>query len=193
MALTFDDGPDEQSTPRFLDVLAAHDVRATFFLLGEMCERYPTMARRLVDAGARGRRALVGPPQPPPARSGPIDQLAAHRRHHRAADRRSAAVVPPALRRADPRGLLAARKLGLQPVLWTAWGKDWQRTATPASVLAQVQAGGVDGGTILLHDSDCTSQPGSWRAALGALPDLIAWCRDQGIEVGPLRSCGIVR
>ena len=88
-----------------------------------------------------------------------------------------------------PAGLLAARKLGLQPVLWTAWGKDWQRTAM--LLRAQVQAGGVDGGTILLHDSDCTSS--SWRAALGALPDLIAWCRDQGIEVGPSGLAGIVR
>ena len=51
VALTFDDGPDEQSTPAFLRTLDGLDVKATFFLLGEMCERYPSMARRLVDGG----------------------------------------------------------------------------------------------------------------------------------------------
>ncbi|MCU1599526.1 MAG: pgdA 4, partial [Frankiales bacterium] len=51
VALTFDDGPDAQSTPRFLDLLAKLDTRATFFLLGEMCERYPDVARQVVDGG----------------------------------------------------------------------------------------------------------------------------------------------
>ncbi|MDQ1630665.1 MAG: hypothetical protein QOC80_637, partial [Frankiaceae bacterium] len=51
LALTFDDGPDEASTPLFLDLLAHLDVRATFFLLGEMVERFPDLPRRMVDEG----------------------------------------------------------------------------------------------------------------------------------------------
>lgn len=193
VALTFDDGPDEQSTPRFLTVLRDVEVKATFFLLGEMCERYPTMARRIVDDGHEvavhswdhrnhlrnwpGRRTR--------------DQLA------RTADIietqsgvRPVYFRPPygALTAAD---LVAARELGLQTVLWTSWGQDWQRDLTPRKVLDQVVSGALDGGTVLLHDSDCTSEPGSWRATLGALPMLVDWCRERDLAVGTVGAHGL--
>ena len=51
--LTFDDGPHPEHTPRLLDLLAEHDARATFFLIGEHAERHPDLARRLVREGHR--------------------------------------------------------------------------------------------------------------------------------------------
>jgi peptidoglycan/xylan/chitin deacetylase (PgdA/CDA1 family) len=83
-------------------------------------------------------------------------------------------------------GVLAARKVGLRPLLWTSWGKDWSATATPDSVLRSVRSGRLDGGTVLLHDSDCTSAPGAWRSAYGALPTLIEQSRTSGLTVGPV-------
>src|ERR1700759_1689736 len=50
-ALTFDDGPHAQGTPAVLELLAAADVRATFFLVGEQVQRNPALAREIVDAG----------------------------------------------------------------------------------------------------------------------------------------------
>jgi peptidoglycan/xylan/chitin deacetylase (PgdA/CDA1 family) len=79
-----------------------------------------------------------------------------------------------------------AHRLGLRTVLWTAWGRDWRARATPQSILRDVQRGVLDGGTILLHDSDCTSSPGSWRSTLDALPVLVADLRERGLQVGPL-------
>lgn len=193
VALTFDDGPDAQSTPRFLDRLAELDVRATFFLLGEMCLRYPDVARRIV---AEGHEVAV--------------HSWDHRNHlrhlpgRRTADQlaRTADLIevqtgvrpeyfrPPygALTSAD---LVVARRLGLRTVLWTAWGQDWQRGLQPSDVVEEVLRGDVDGGTVLLHDSDCTSEPGSWRATLGALPDLVDALRGQGLEVGTVGSHGL--
>jgi peptidoglycan-N-acetylglucosamine deacetylase len=51
LALTFDDGPDAVWTPRLLEVLASHDVRATFFLLGSRAEAEPELVRRIAAAG----------------------------------------------------------------------------------------------------------------------------------------------
>ncbi|MZD55801.1 polysaccharide deacetylase family protein, partial [Streptomyces sp. SID5606] len=82
-------------------------------------------------------------------------------------------------------------RAGLRPVLWTAWGKDWRADATAASVRATVAADLGGGGTVLLHDTDHASAPGSWRSALGALPDLVRDWRAAGLEVGPLREHGI--
>lgn len=49
--LTFDDGPNEQHTPRLLDLLASHAAKATFFLLGEQIEKHPEIVDRLVSEG----------------------------------------------------------------------------------------------------------------------------------------------
>ena len=51
IALTFDDGPSAESTGVILDALKAHDVKATFFLVGENVERYPQIAKRIVAEG----------------------------------------------------------------------------------------------------------------------------------------------
>jgi peptidoglycan/xylan/chitin deacetylase (PgdA/CDA1 family) len=49
--LTFDDGPEPDHTPQVLEVLAANDARASFFLLGEQVERHPAVVERIVAAG----------------------------------------------------------------------------------------------------------------------------------------------
>ncbi|WFF05437.1 polysaccharide deacetylase family protein [Micromonospora sp. WMMD1076] len=69
VAPTFADGPDPESTGHVLDVLAAHRVRATFFVLGAMPRRHPALGRRVVDDGHEmavhgscDRRTACSPP-----------------------------------------------------------------------------------------------------------------------------------
>ncbi|KAA9005369.1 polysaccharide deacetylase family protein [Paenibacillus spiritus] len=50
-ALTFDDGPDPEYTPRLLDLLKEHDAKATFFVVGAHAERHPELIRRMHDEG----------------------------------------------------------------------------------------------------------------------------------------------
>lgn len=51
VTLTFDDGPHPEYTPALLDVLARHGVSATFFLLGDRVVRFPSVVRRIHEAG----------------------------------------------------------------------------------------------------------------------------------------------
>lgn len=51
LALTFDDGPHPDITPRLLDGLASHGLRATFFVIGREAERYPALVQRIVAEG----------------------------------------------------------------------------------------------------------------------------------------------
>ena len=51
MYLTFDDGPTAENTVRVLDILKEHDIKATFFLIGESVEKYPEVAKRIVEEG----------------------------------------------------------------------------------------------------------------------------------------------
>src|SRR5947209_9376169 len=51
LALTYDDGPNDPHTLHLLDVLAKHDVKATFFLIGKHVAAKPEIARRIAGAG----------------------------------------------------------------------------------------------------------------------------------------------
>jgi peptidoglycan/xylan/chitin deacetylase (PgdA/CDA1 family) len=192
VALTFDDGPDPVSTPRFLRLLEARGVRATFFLLGSMVRRTPQLAREIAQAGHEvglhgydHRSLLLRTPK------STVDDLA------RGYDLVGTATgVPPHWYR-PPYGVLStaamisAHRLDLRPVLWTAWGRDWTVRATEESVAATVYKGLKSGGTILLHDCDATTAPGAWRATLGMLPALLDHCEERGWSVGPLRDHGV--
>ncbi len=87
--------------------------------------------------------------------------------------------------------LAAARRLGLTPVLWTCWGREWTPGATPRSVWANLGGNLTGGATVLLHDSDCTSPPGSAAAALGALPLLLEECAVRTLVAGPVAEHGL--
>ncbi|HEX9066133.1 MAG TPA: polysaccharide deacetylase family protein [Streptosporangiaceae bacterium] len=191
VALTFDDGPDPAATPLFLEVLAERGVRATFFLLGSQISRSPRLAADIADAGheigVHGWRHRYLPLRPPAAT---YADLAGAKEIITA----TAGVRPWLFR--PPYGVLstaslvAAGRLGLTPVLWSAWGKEWTPGSTPESVFATL-AGDLSGGaTVLLHDSDNTSPDGSWRAAIGALQLLLDECERRGLRVGPLGEHG---
>lgn len=189
VALTFDDGPDHLSTPHFLRVLEKYQIQATFFLLGSMLARSPALAREMAAAGHE--IACHGWAHRPLAVRGP---RATREDLTRAVGQMTEVLgVPPRLFR-PPYGVMSTpayrtcRELGLAPVLWTAWGEDWRARATPGSVHATVMRSLRGGGTILLHDSDCTSATGSWRTTLGALPRILNTCLDRGWQVGPLRD-----
>lgn len=192
VALTFDDGPDPLSTPLFLDALHGLGVRATFFVLGDMLARAPRLGAELVAEG---------------------HEVAVHGWNHRSLLLRTPRSTYEELSRARdlvgdltgvrPRwfrppygvlstaGLIAAHRLGLRPVLWSAWGEDWTAAATSRSVLATLAPDLRGGATLLLHDSDCTSSPGAWRSTVGALRELVERCHAQGLWVGPLSQHGL--
>ena len=192
VALTFDDGPDPASTPQFLDALDALGWRATFFMLGEMTRRDPGLAK---EVAARGHEVAV---------HGDVhgNMLRRTPRHTRDDIRRAFDAVAdatgsvpgwfrPPFGISSYASLRSARQLGMTTVLWTTWGRDWRREATPESVVADVTRRYVDGGTVLLHDSDCTSYPESWRSALGALPRLADVFAARSLTVGPVGEHGI--
>jgi len=193
VALTFDDGPDPTSTPAFLAALDRLGWRATFFMLGSMAAAAPGLAAEVAAAGHevalhghRHRNHLALTPRQVATDLGRgLDAVAG------ATGERPAWHRPPYGVVSGP-GWVASRRLGLPVVLWSAWGRDWRARATPASVVADLATARAEpaGPTVLLHDSDCTSAPGAWRSALGALPLLAEQWADLGWTVGTLGEHG---
>jgi peptidoglycan/xylan/chitin deacetylase (PgdA/CDA1 family) len=193
VALTFDDGPDPGSTPAFLDALDDLDWRATFFMLGYMAAAHPDLA---AEVARRGHEVAVhgylhsnhlgrGPRWTRRDVTAARDVLAD-------VTGQTARWLRPPYGALAASTLSAARAAGLRPVLWTTWGRDWREAATPESIVDDVAATLVPGATVLLHDSDCTSAPGSWKNTLAALPVLAERWQAGGLEVGPLGEHGVM-
>ncbi|MFD7919329.1 polysaccharide deacetylase family protein [Streptomyces sp. NPDC059740] len=193
VALTFDDGPDDRATPHFLAALDRLQARATFFVLGERLLDRPALGREIV---AHGHELAVHgwthsrPWLPAPGRD--TAELARAVAAVRTVSGRAPRWYRPPYGILTAGRLLAARRVGLRPVLWSAWGRDWTQEVTPESVLRTVGRDLAGGGTVLLHDSDHTAAPGCWRATLAALPALVEQCRSAGLTVGPLDDHGVL-
>ncbi|HWR47630.1 MAG TPA: polysaccharide deacetylase family protein [Pseudonocardiaceae bacterium] len=189
VALTFDDGPDPEGTPAVLDALDQLGWTATFFMLGEQVKRYPEVAAAVVAAGHEA--AVHGFSHRNHLARGPAD---VHRDVARAVAVVTAATGMRPTWFRPPYGvltlgsLIAARRAGLRPVLWTAWGRDWE-ARSPAQVADTVGGQLRPGGTVLLHDSDCVARvTGSWQSTVQALPQLAELADQLGCTVGPLRD-----
>ncbi|PYE53496.1 polysaccharide deacetylase family protein [Deinococcus yavapaiensis] len=189
VALTFDDGPDPASTPFVLDALKKAGVKATFFVVAERMERFPDLARRLVEEG---------------------HEVGLHCYTHRHAWLRSpwdfvydlwracatfeqVLGFSPALFR-PPHGaytlvaVLALRLEGLRGVHWTVMGNDWVESMTPERIVRRILAHLEPGGTMVLHDAG----PGANHCVL-ALPLLLDALREAGLCPGPVGDLPNVR
>lgn len=133
IALTYDDGPNDPDTLRLLDILARHDVRATFFMIGRFVRQRPDIARAVAAAGHLvGNHTMTHPLLP--VRSPVFVQQQLRDCNAALEDALGQPVHwfrPPHGGR-NPHVLRTARELGLTPVLWNAMGYDWRRIASDA-------------------------------------------------------------
>jgi peptidoglycan-N-acetylglucosamine deacetylase len=170
VALTFDDGPHPEGTPAVLDLLAKAGACATFFVVGEQVRRRPDL---VAEISARGHAVgLHGFRHTLQLR---MSAAAVESDLKRGAETIRAAVGPgPVLHRPpygiySAPGLRAARADGLQPLLWSRWGKDWRKLTTPARIASWVTHELGPGDVILLHDADFYSASGSHLRTAAAL------------------------
>lgn len=182
-ALTFDDGPHREGTPAVLEVLAGANTTATFFLVGEQVRRNPGLAREILAAGHtvglhcdRHRNLLrLAPWQV----RGDIDRAQA--------TIEDATGVPIRLYR-PPYGVLNAAALrlanarGWRTLLWSEWGRDWEKRATPESIAQRVSEGAGPGSVLLLHDADDYGAKDSWRRTAAALPKVLDTLAGRGLR-----------
>jgi len=183
VALTFDDGPHRHGTPAVLHALADEGVSATFFLVGEQVVRDPGLAAEVVAAGHEvglhcHRHRLLSRLRPRDV----LDDLRVAAGAIESATGRRPVLYRPPYGVFNLTALLAARRRGWQPTLWTRWGRDWERRATPGSIVANLCRGLGPGDILLLHDADHYAAAGSWRKTVAALPCLLDTLRERGLH-----------
>jgi peptidoglycan/xylan/chitin deacetylase (PgdA/CDA1 family) len=182
VVLTFDDGPDPDWTPRFLDELRRLDVRATFFVLGERARRQRRLLRKMRRAGheigLHGHRHLRhDETDPAEIEEDMSEALAILGRDRVRLWRPPHGIVTPATE-------ALAEAHGLELVLWTADTVDWRADETPETMLPRVEPLLEPGAVVLMHDA---VGPGSSRAdpapTLALLEPLVAAISSRGLTV----------
>jgi peptidoglycan/xylan/chitin deacetylase (PgdA/CDA1 family) len=184
VALTFDDGPSPD-TEGILDVLAEHNLSATFFMVGREVESFPGIAQRVFAEGHEvGNHSYSHPLYLFQWASETRDQVT------RAQDVIAETIgVRPMLAR-PPYGVRtpayfgATRALGLHTVQWDVAGFDWQRLSPSQiahNVLRKVRAGSI----ILLHDGDSAGRQDR-KNTVAALPLIIKGLKYRDLDIAPL-------
>ena len=182
IALTFDDGPHPVTTREVLAILARHDARATFFLLGHKVETHPEVVKEIRDAGHElgihgfDHDHLFSLRSSRYARS----QI---ERTQRAIER-ACGLVPTLFR--PPIGFAShltfrgAEQAQVELVAWTTRSLDGIASARAESVAARVIARLVDGAIVLMHDS--SERDNFAPASIAALPKILEAMRERGFR-----------
>ncbi|HEX6575499.1 MAG TPA: polysaccharide deacetylase family protein [Gemmatimonadaceae bacterium] len=182
VALTFDDGPNPDATPRILDALGEHGVKATFFVLGAHAERWPDLVKRVVDEGHQiGNHGYF------------------HKKLHLKSPfyvRRDIALGKRAIERAGgdsprffraPHGFRSpwvtaiAQSFGERTIGWSLGVWDSDRPGVKAIVDRTIN-GAKPGSIILLHDGDGYNINGDRSQTAAAVPEIISGLRDRGMK-----------
>ncbi|MEX3920064.1 polysaccharide deacetylase family protein [Paraburkholderia sp. BR10872] len=190
IALTIDDGPDPEVTPRVLDLLDHFDVRATFFCIGDLARRHPHLVEAIVARGhavenhsQRHRHTF--------SVSGPIVM----KREIEAAQRTLTEIAgtPPRFFRA-PAGL---RNPFLEPVLcglglhlasWTRRGFD-TRAKEAGTVTHRLLDGLAARDILLVHDGHAARDASGKPLVLDVLPPLLRAAAERQLQWTTLRAC----
>ncbi len=157
-ALTFDDGPNGDTTKRLLEVLDKYSAKATFFVMGERVLAQPELTRALVAAGhTLGNHTMTHPRLLGLGPERTRQEIAECSRVIEEVTGVRVGIFRPPFGGRWPYTLKAARGCGLIPVMWNALGFDW-RVKQGAEVAARVmrdveenRSAGV-GSNVLLHD-----------------------------------------
>ncbi|GIE79412.1 bi-functional transferase/deacetylase [Actinoplanes philippinensis] len=160
IALTFDDGPDPQWTPKVLEVLRRHDAHATFFVVGSQVARNPELTKQVVDDGNElGLHTFTHPN---------MQRLAPWRRELELSQTRTAIARATGVSTHLARFPYSSKNAAIDEVNWKlikeagALGylvvvndtdsNDWQRPG-PDRIVADATPAGDQSAVILFHDA----------------------------------------
>ena len=174
VALTFDDGPDPDSTPAVLDALDEARAKATFFVVAEQLRDHPELARAAVERGHEIGVHGIAHRELEPIHEA-LDEV-------RALTGTEPRVCRPPYGRFTPATWEAVRGLGLEPVYWSAWGEDWEPLS--AERIAHLVCRDLRPRLIvLLHDSPRYAHRPSAMPTAEAVPLIAAAVRDAGLAL----------
>jgi peptidoglycan-N-acetylglucosamine deacetylase len=194
IALTFDDGPNYPHTLRLLEVLAKHNARATFFLIGRYVRQRPEIVRAIQAAGhAIGNHTYRHPNLIFVSAARLRRELDDCRKELEDALGAPAPLFRPPFGGRRPNVLRVAREMGLTPVMWSVTGYDW--SAPPPETIVHKASRQIEsrrrpqGEIVLLHDGSHKSFGANRAPTVEATRMLLArYAAKRFVTVAELKS-----
>jgi len=156
LALTYDDGPNDPYTLRLLEVLARHEVKATFFLIGRFVKMRPQIARAIVDAGHLvANHTETHPNMLFLSRKQMREQILDCSKAIADATGVATRYFRPPFGARRPVVLQVARELGFEPVMWSVTCYDWRPITADAverKAIIGIDRDHARGHVLLMHD-----------------------------------------
>lgn len=182
LALTYDDGPNDPQTLRLLEVLAKHNVRATFFLIGRYVQQRPEIVLEIVKARhVIGNHTFTHPLLTFKTAAEVRKELSDCRSAIQDAVGEHSNLFRPPFGGRRPAVLRIARELGLEPIMWNVTGYDW--SAPPAVVIEKKVSSQIRGGdVILLHDGGHKQMGADRSQTVLATDHLITRYKSEGYD-----------
>jgi len=182
IALTYDDGPNDPHTLKLLEVLAKHNVPATFFMIGRFVRQRPDIARVVAAAGhAVGNHTFTHPLLIFKSAEETRTQLLDCRKALEDAIGNHSNLFRPPWGGRRPATLRIARELGLETIMWNVTGYDWN--TPPAATIASKVSRHIHpagGDIVLLHDGFHRAMGADRAQTVLATDNLIRRYKDQG-------------
>jgi len=182
LALTYDDGPNDPYTGHLLEVLARHDVKATFFMIGNFVEQRPQIARDVYNAGhAIGNHSYSHPNLIFVGEKELRSQLERTQKAIADAGCGTPTLFRPPFGGRNPRTFGVVREFGLTPIMWRVTCYDWSATSSESIVKkanAQIKGGDV----ILLHDGGHLAMGTDRSHTVKATDEIIRRYKGEGYE-----------
>ena len=147
--LTFDDGPHPVHTTEVLDVLRRYGVRATFFVVGAMVQRFPHLLNRVLLEGHTVANHTWNHENLAKLSGEAIDRTLERTQDILGAN--ATACMRPPYGALDDLVRQRSEEHGLDVIMWSASANDWL-DLTAEMIAERIVAGSVDGGIILMHD-----------------------------------------
>jgi peptidoglycan/xylan/chitin deacetylase (PgdA/CDA1 family) len=184
VAITFDDGPDPRFTPTILEILAEEDIQATFFMVGKHAEKYPDLARQVVEAGHEVGNHTYSHAN---LLQAPLEHAAREIERGEEAIFKATGLRPTLFR--PPRGLYEAKLLeetkarGYTVVLWSLSSKDWLEMR-PVDISQTILQNVAPGDIILFHDSGnlIRAEGGERLPTVRSLKSVLTGLKEQGYD-----------
>ncbi|PYX65636.1 MAG: polysaccharide deacetylase family protein [Acidobacteria bacterium] len=188
LALTYDDGPNDPHTMRVLEVLARHNVRATFFLIGRYVQQRPEIVREVVKAGhVIGNHTFTHPLLTFKSSAEVRKELTDCRSAIQDAVGKHSSLFRPPFGGRRPAVLRIARELGLEPIMWNVTGYDWNAPA--ATVIEKKVSSQIRGGdVILLHDGGHKRMGADRSQTVLATDHLITRYKSEGYDFATIQQ-----
>jgi peptidoglycan-N-acetylglucosamine deacetylase len=182
LALTYDDGPNDPYTGHLLDVLARHDVKATFFMMGKYVEERPKIAQQVFAEGHTvGNHSYSHPNLIFVGEAELRSQIARTQKALEDAGCGTPKLFRPPFGGRNPRTFGIVRELGLTPIMWRVTCYDWS-AKSPNSIVKKAISQIKGGDIILLHDGGHLALGTDRSHTVKATDEIIRRYKGEGFE-----------